>query len=150
MSGIDTIVQEVIIASSPQSIFEELLIWGESSWWPKKSLMRFINLSGTREESSVYLQKTRLPFGPSWHTRNEAVDSKNLRIRRIFLDGMFEGFEELSVERLQDNVFKAVYAFNYRVKGLINKIMWNLVFKRLHIKNIDLILGSLKRYLERK
>lgn len=150
MSVSNTIVQEAIIASSPQSIFEELLIWGESSWWPKKSLMQFINLSGKREESSVYLQKTRLPLGPSWHTRNEVIDPQSLHIRRIYLDGMFEGFEELSVEKLKDNAFKAVYKFSYHIKGLINKIMWNLMFKRLHIKNIDLILGSLKRYLETK
>lgn len=143
------IVQEAMIASSPQEIFEELLIWGEANWWPKKSLMRFINLSGARKQSTVYLQKTKLPFGPAWHTRNEIVDSQNLRLKRIFLDGMFDGFEELSVERLKDNASKAIYAFNYRIKGLINKIMWNLIFKRLHIKNIDLILSSLKRYLEK-
>ena len=148
MSEIDTIVQEAIIVSSPQSIFEELLTWGESSWWPKKSLMQFKNLSGKREKSSVYLQKVRLPFGPSWHTRNEIIDPENLRIKRVFLDGMFDGFEELSVEKLQDNAFKAVYKFSYRIKGLINKIMWSLLFKRLHTKNIVLILGSLKRHLE--
>ena len=150
MSVNETIVQEVVIASNPQAIFEELLIWGEASWWPKEALMRFINLSGKREEATVYLQKTKLPFGPAWHTRNEIIDNQNLRIRRIFLDGMFDGFEELIVERLQENVFKAIYIFNYQVKGLINKVMWSLIFKRLHIKNINLILNSLKRYLEKR
>lgn len=143
------IKQSIAINAGYDSVFNELLLWGQSRWWPKNSLMRLENLSGEIKEKTLYLQKVGLPFAPSWHTRNEVVDKDKLYIKRTFLDGMFEGYEELSVLKSKD-VSEAVYNFDYKIKGVFNKLMWKLVFKKLHIRNIDLILESLKKHLERK
>jgi len=140
--------QSVFINADCAKIFDELLLWGQSRWWPKSSLMRFENLSGDIKEGTLYLQKVKLAFGPIWHTKNEAVNAEKLYIKRVFLDGLFEGFEELSV--LKDkSACEVVYNFNYKIKGAFNKRVWKLVFKKLHIKNIGLILKTLKNYLEK-
>ena len=58
----DLIRQEIDIEGQPQSIFKELLLWGESSWWPKSSLMRFENLSGKVDSSTLYLQRVKFLY----------------------------------------------------------------------------------------
>jgi len=143
----ETIHQEIIIAAAKGSIFQELLLWGEAEWWPKRSLMRFINLSHTIGENALYLAQVKLPYGPHWHMRNELVDEKAGCIRRVFLDGMFKGFEELRIVPQKD-CFKVIYTFCVRVRGFLNRLMWKYVFRNRHIKNIAGILVSLKLYLQ--
>ncbi|MCQ9205851.1 MAG: hypothetical protein NG737_06035 [Omnitrophica bacterium] len=145
----DLIRQEIAIEAEPEAIFRELLIWGQSSWWPRSSLMRFKNLSGKIDTQTLYLQKVKFPFAPSWHTKNTEVSESKFYIKRCFLDGMFKGFEELLISEYSQRSKKVAYCFNYEVNGFINKIMWKTVFKRLHINNINLVLGSLKKFLEK-
>ena len=140
--------QQISIKSDPKSIFKELLSWGRSNWWPK-ILMQFRDLSEDIQEGTVYLQKVNLPFGPKWHTRNTLIKSTTYYIQRTFLGGIFDGFEELTVIPKED-VSEVVYCFHYIVRGTINKLLWSFFFKRLHEKNINLILTSLKQYLEEK
>lgn len=143
------IKQQIPIKADPKSIFRELLSWGRSSWWPKKNAMQIKELSRQIDEGSVYLQRINLPFGPKWHTRNTLIKSTTYYIQRTFLDGIFDGFEELMVIP-KENVSEVVYCFHYIIRGKINKLLWFLFFKRLHEKNIDLILTALKQYLEEK
>jgi hypothetical protein len=143
------ITQHILIKAKPADVFSELIEWGESLWWPKHCLMKFINLSGEIKQGTVYLQKVKIPFGPSWHSRNEAIDKEKMYIIRILLDGIFSGLEELSVKTLNGNS-KVIYNFNARVKGSLNRFLWRLVLQRLHMRNIDRILGALKRYLEKR
>lgn len=144
----EVIIQDVLISSRAELIFQELLSWGEAKWWPKSSLMRFVNLSGKVQEGTVYLQRVKLPFGPKWHTRNEAVDNDNFYIKRVFLDGLFDGFEELKILQLEEKKCKVLYSFNFKVRGVVNRLMWKISFRQAHISNIDKILYSLKSYLE--
>lgn len=150
----EVIIQDVLIDSRAELIFQELISWGEAKWWPKSSLMRFVNLSGKVQEGTVYLQIVRLPFGPKWHTRNEAVDNDNFYIKRVFLDGIFSGFEELKILQLEEKKCKILYSFNYsfnfKVRGVVNRLMWKIFFRQAHISNIDKILYFLKSYLEGK
>ncbi|MFH1504912.1 MAG: hypothetical protein ABIH08_05980 [Candidatus Omnitrophota bacterium] len=141
------IKQSIAINADYLKIFEELLFWGQSQWWPKNSLMRFENLTKDIREKTLYLQKIKLPFGPKWHSVNETIDRNKLYIKRVFLDGLFEGCEELSVLKGKGTP-EVVYCFNYKVKGFFNKLIWKILFKKLHIKNINLVLQSLKNYLE--
>jgi hypothetical protein len=148
MNSNEIITQTVTIKAEGEKIFKELIMWGESEWWPKNCLMEFNNLSENVKEGTLYFQRVKLPFKLGWHTRNEVVDKERLYIKRTFLDGMFEGFEELKIVALYENLCEVVYSFCYRVKGIINQLMWKVVFRRLHINNINAILKSLKGYLE--
>jgi hypothetical protein len=131
-------------------IFKELVKWGESLWWPQGSLMSFKNLTQEIKEGTIYLQKVKLPFGPSWHTRNEVIDDKNFYIKRVFLDGIFsQGYEEIYLKE-ENNLKKVIYTFSVSPHGVLNKILWRLVFRKLHIKNLKKILNALKIYKEKK
>lgn len=143
------IAQSVLIKAAPGSIFKELVVWGQGQWWPRKCLMEFMNLSGRIGEGTVYLQKVKIPFAPRWHTKNEIVDNNKFYIKRVFLDGMFRGFEEVNLYSQDESLCKAEYSFNCNICGFINRVIWNRLFEKLHKKNIDLILASLKRYMER-
>ena len=146
----ETIAQQILIEAPAGVIFEQLCLWGESPWWPKSSLMKFSNLSGAVQEDTVYVQKVALPGGPSWHTRNSVVDKKDLYIKRVFVDGMFDGFEELRVvppER--DNSCDVIYTFTASIKGGVNRLMWGFLFRDLHTQNIDLVLKRLKAWVEK-
>ena len=148
MSESEKIVQKITIIADSRRVFQELLTWGESNWWPQGSLMRFINLTGEINEDTVYLQKVSLPCGPCWHTRNELIDHKKLRIKRVFLDGMFQGYEELHIKPGEAGIISIVYTFHYQIKGIVNRIVWDVLFKKLHKDNITSIFRALKKYME--
>lgn len=143
------VTQDILINAKSQDIFRELIEWGESLWWPKHSLMKFINLSGETKQGTVYWQKVGIPLGPGWHSRNETIDTESRYIKRVFLDGMFSGFEEIKVERLNGNC-KVVYIFNCIARSVFNRFLWKTVFYKMHMRNIDLILDSLKDFMEKK
>lgn len=132
-----------------EEAYAQIILWGEAGWWPKNSLMRFVRcknpsviVRGTR-----YRQEVLLPFAPSWDVEVEKIDDKS--ITRRFLNGMFAGRETVSLVSLKDGI-NVFYVMNYKINGLFNKIMWPLVFERLHNRNIEAILENLKKYLEEK
>ena len=142
------IKQKISIKADPKRIFKELQLWARSKWWPK-ILLHFKDLPQDLSEGSIYLQKLRLPFGPKWRTKNTLIKPGTFYIQRTFLDGIFDGFEELIVEP-KEEATEVIYCFHYIIKGFVNGLLWNFFFKRINIKNINLILHSLKKYLEEK
>lgn len=145
----EKITQKIAIAAPPADIFEQLLVWGESVWWPAKCLMHFENLSGFIGEDTVYRQKVKAPLGPSWRSRNEVVDRKSFYIKRVFSQGMFEGLEEVRLEPAADGA-QAVYSFCIEVKGWLNRFVWQRWGRRSHKKNINRVLVALKQHVEGK
>ena len=137
----------IVVDSEPSAVRSEILWWGESPWWPKNSLMRFVRLTerpltkGTR-----YKQEVTLPFGPSWEV--EIEDLTDTSITRHFLNGMFKGFETVSFAG-EAGKLEIRYKMHYEVQGSINRILWSLIFENLHNSNIEAILASLKSYLEK-
>jgi ribosome-associated toxin RatA of RatAB toxin-antitoxin module len=142
------LTQKVVVRGKPGAVFDELLKWSEAEWWPHIP-MKFIRVSEQVGENALYLQRAKIPFGPKWHTKVACIDRERKYIKRDFLDGMFKGGYEEVFLREHDNVIDVLYNFCYEVKNPINKILWNSVFRRLHIKNINFILNSLKDYIER-
>lgn len=137
----------IMIACQPQMAFEEIVCWGESFWWPKKSLMCFKRLTqGEVREGTVYRQRVLLPFGPSWKAK--VVRLTGSGITRAFSDGMFEGDETVSIAARADGL-EVLYEMRYCLHGVFNRLMWRLIFNKLHDRNIEMILRNLKEYLER-
>ena len=134
------------IASPPSRLYPEIVKWGEGEWWPQGSFMKFVNLSGRREEGAVYLMKVCLPFGPGWYARITEL-KEDESVRRDFIDGMFAGYEVVSIEDAPGGS-RLCYRMHYRVKGFFNRIIWSLIAQRLHNRNIRRILRALKNYLE--
>ncbi len=136
----------IYIQGSLEKAQWETQVWGEASWWPKDSLMRFERKeTGPLKVGTRYCQKVLLPFAPSWDV--EITVLNNVRVTRKFLNGMFEGEETVSCVPVPHGV-TVTYCMQVRVKGFLNRILWALVFERLHNKNIEAILAHLKRYME--
>ncbi len=136
------LIEEVPLAM----VGQEIILWGEASWWPKKSLMKFTRL--TRGEIAVgtrYEQKVLLPFAPHWEVEvTKIIPGKE--IERTFLNGMFQGNESVQLEERYNGI-KVSYSMQFQIQGWFNNVMWYLVFQKLHDKNIIMILTALHDYI---
>ena len=137
----------ILIEEVPLDVVgQEIILWGEASWWPKKSLMKFTRL--TKGEISVgtrYDQKVLLPFAPKWNVEITKI-IPGREIERTFLNGMFQGKESVQLEERYNGI-KVSYSMHYQIQGWFNNMMWHLVFQKLHDKNINMILSALQDYI---
>lgn len=136
----------IFIEASAWEIYPEILLWGESVWWPKNSQMRFIRKApGGIKVSTRYIQKVLLLFGPQWEVEVNTIEP-NKKVGRRFLNGIFKGGEWVELEPTAIGT-KVNYAMDFEINGAINKILWNLFFRKLHDRNLEMILTSLKDFI---
>lgn len=128
-------------------IYRELLIWGESEWWPKDCPMRYTRLTeGDVRVGTRYLQKVQKPMGPEWET--EVISATEGReVSRKFTKGMFTGVERLYIIPAM-GANELHYMMDFEVVGNINRLMWEGLYKGKHDENIRKVLLALKRHLE--
>lgn len=140
-------IHKISIEAKVKKVVPEIIRWGEAPWWPKNCQMRFERLTapGPVAKGTRYRQSVLLPFAPSWSVEVERVTDSS--ITRSFLDGMFTGFETVSVKPDRYDAL-LTYEMHFRLNGMANKILWRLAFRRMHNANIEAILASLKRYCE--
>ncbi len=139
----------ILIEAPGGLVVPEVFLWGEASWWPKNSLMKFTRLTpGEIQVGTKYQQKILLPLAPQWEAAvTRLVPGKE--IERTFLNGMFKGKETVTIEE-RYNGTKVDYLMQYHVLGIWNKIVWPLMFERLHDQNIEMIFKSLRDYVMNK
>lgn len=130
-----------------KELFKQILLWGEAQWWPKKSLMRFVNESGTQvtRVGSVYLQRVRLLCGPRWHARVDTIDEEK-SITRVFIDGMFQGYERVSIRESGPKSLNVSYYMDVSMK-IVDYWLWKMLFQRLHDGMLRSILSALQEYM---
>lgn len=138
----------IVIQSDPLSVRSEIIRWGEAPWWPERSLMRFVRTTPRPvQRGTRYRQEVLLPFAPTWGVEVESIT--DMGITRRFLNGMFKGFETVSLKPQRDAV-EVNYRMHYEIQGFCNRFLWFLFFRNLHDKNIEDILANLKEFLEKK
>lgn len=139
----------IFIEASADLIAPEIILWGEAQWWPKNSSMKFTRLTpGEIQVGTKYHQKVLLPLAPKWEVEvTRLVPGK--AIERTFLSGMFKGREIVTLDE-RYNGTKVEYAMHYEVLGILNQILWQLFFQRLHDQNIQMILKALQGYVTSK
>ena len=127
----------------------EVMLWGEAQWWPKDFPVQYVReTQGEIQVGTCYKQKILKPVGLSW-TVEVTKFVPNRLIERTFQKGILEGYEIVKVEE-RSNGARIDYELHYSLKGLINKILWPLVFEKHHDKNIEHLLLSLKNYMTQK
>lgn len=140
--------QVLINTKDTGRVFEQIILWGEASWWPKNCRMKFMRIGNSPVQiGTMYYQKVLLPFAPRWLALVTDI-SKNKSISRRFLDGLLDAEETVSISQDQDKL-KLEYFMNYRIKGYLNNALWKVFFHHMHDRNIELILNNLKKYLEK-
>jgi len=136
----------IFIEASAAEIFPQILLWGEANWWPEKSQMRFIKeTSGDINVGTRYIQKVLLPFAPQWEVEVDCIVS-NQKVGRKFLNGIFNGREYVELEPTAIGT-KVNYVMNFEINGSVHKVLWNLFFRKLHDRNLTMILSSLKDFI---
>lgn len=140
--------QVIIDSQDIEHAFNEIVLWAEALWWPKKCTMKFTRLGDLPiQKGTMYRQEVLLPFAPCWVTVVTDI-IENRSISRRFLDGLLDGQETVGVLPYEEKI-KVEYFMQYRIKGRINNILWKICFRNMHDYNLKLILTNLKQYLER-
>ena len=139
----------ILIEAPADLIVPEVILWGEAVWWPKNSSMKFTRLTpGEIQAGTKYRQKVLLPLAPTWEAEvTRLVPGKE--IERTFLNGMFKGKETVTLEE-RYNGTKVEYVMHYEVLGILNRILWQLFFRKMHDRNIEMILKALQNYVTTK
>ena len=139
----------IFIEALVEIISPEITLWGEASWWPKKSSMKFTRLTDQPVGvKTKYRQEVLLPLAPKWEAEVTRL-IPNKEIERTFLNGMFKGKETVSLEE-RYNGTKVEYLMQYEVVGIFNKILWKLFFRKMHDQNIEMIFHALKEDIAKK
>ena len=147
----DNILQKVFIncGFSEERVFEEIVSWAESDWWPKDLPMQIKRISGQPGKDALYLQKAKVVFGPKWRTKEAVVDPERKYVKRVFLDGVFKGgYEEVFIDF--EGGRKVCYNFSCSISNLAFRLAWKLGFRKMHKKNISRILKALKKHIEER
>ena len=138
----------VAVNAAIDRVFKEVVLWGEAKWWPKDCMMGFIR-SGNSEikVGTRYRMKVALPFGPGWDAQVSDL-APNSKISREFLNGMFVGFEAVSVKAIDLKTAEILYSMQYQLRNWWDRLFWAICGERLHNRNIVMILNSLKKFIE--
>ncbi len=108
--------------------------------------MRFIRkTSGDLKVGTQFTQKVLLPWAPDWDVQVTKLIPESV-IERTFLNGIFKGKETVRVVALEENKTKVDYVLEYEVQGFLNRLLWPVLFERLHNYNIEMILTALKKF----
>ena len=136
----------VFIEAPIDIVGPEAILWGEAEWWPTKCSMRFTKRTeGDVREGTEYEQKVVMPLGPKWIVKVTKIIPDRM-VRRDFKAGILKGYEVVKVEE-RSNGARIDYELYYKVRGLVNKILWALIYRKKHDENIDLILNALKDHV---
>ena len=103
--------------------------------------------SGAVQAGTRYRQKVLLPLAPSWDVEVTSITQDS--ITRKFLNGMFTGEETVNLHPKAQGL-EVQYLMHYQINGVLNNVLWKLMFERLHNSNIEAILQNLKKDLERQ
>lgn len=126
----------------------EAMLWGDAQWWPTKCSMRFTKKTeGDVRVGTEYEQKVLMPFGPKWIVKVTKI-IPNRMVRRDFKTGILEGYEVVRVGE-RSNGTRIDYELYYKIRGLVNKILWLFIYRKKHDENMVLILNALKDHVMR-
>jgi len=142
-------LHSILIEAQPKDVFPQILLWGESKWWPKNSQMKFIRETpGEIKIGTRYLQRVLLPLAPQWEVEVNIIEPGK-KVGRKFLNGIFSGVEWVELEPVV-GLTKVKYIMNFEVNGILNRGLWNLFFRRLHDRNLEVILANLRDFIVNK
>ncbi len=144
-SSFSVIHQFLFLEVPIQAVSDQLMIWGESSWWPKDCLWKYIRQTdGEIRVGTEYVIKINKPSAADWSVQVTQLLPNRL-IERTFTKGLFKGFERIMLEE-RANGTRIDYELHFKIRGLLNIFLWPFV-RRQYIQTINKVLTSLKNYL---
>ncbi|MHB8173206.1 MAG: SRPBCC family protein [Nitrospirota bacterium] len=137
----------VEINAPVDAIYREIVLWGESEWWPDDSPMKYSRSdSGKVKVGTRFRQKVHRPFAPEWDVEVISI-TPGYEISRRFISGMFRGTDRVYIAANGKNN-EVHFLMDYEIIGSINRVLWKLAYRRMHDENITRILRAMKAELE--
>lgn len=127
----------------------ESLLWGEASWWPKNSLIRFRRTS--QQELGVgatYEINLNFPI-PQKSVAEVTQYEPGRLVVRTFKEGFFKGSESVRAEE-RANGTRVEYEMRYMVSEPVKKIFWDLFLRKSYIAAINKVFLSLQAHCVKK
>lgn len=143
----DTVIHQFVFIEVPiEVVSSEVILWGESSWWPQNSLWKYHRMTdGEIRVGTQYNIKINKASAQDWTAEVTQLLPQKL-IERTFIKGMFKGFEIVTMEE-RANGTRIDYELHFKIQGPLNLILWPFVFRKQYVETITLILNSMKNYL---
>lgn len=139
----------IAVYAPVEEIFAQLVVWGESGWWPADCPMRYTRLTGGDVRVGTrYLQKVERPFGPQWEVEVESI-TPGREVSRRFVKGMFTGFERVYIIK-EITGTEVHYMMDFEIPGTKDRFLWNNFYRAKHDENLAKVLAAMKHYLEGK
>ena len=137
----------ITINAPVDAIYREIVLWGESAWWPDESPMKYSRTDlGEVRVGTCFHQKVYKPFAPEWDVEVISI-TPGYEISRRFITGMFRGTDQVYIKQ-SEKANEVHFLMDYEVMGGINRILWKLAYRRMHDENIVRILNAMKSALE--
>lgn len=144
-----TLHQFIFVEAPTFVVSEQMLNWGESSWWPKDSLWMFVRLTDQPiRVGTKYTIKINKPSARDWQAEVSQFVPGQM-IERKFTRGMFRGYERIRIEE-RANGTRVDYDLHVWILGLFDIFLWPFVLRKQYTDTISKILNALKVYAERK
>ena len=125
----------------------EAMLWGEGTWWPQKSLTRFEKISdGPVAVGARFKIKIAKLMTPSVLVEVTKCVPNNI-LEFTFKSGMFKGGHEVIKIEERANGTRIDYTLSYRIKGILNQILWPLLYNKQYEENSKLVMNALKEHV---
>ncbi len=137
----------VFIETPVDLVWPEIVLWSESSWWPKTSIIQYKKKSAEegQKPGTGYIGRLRKPLFPKWEIEITLLEPRR-EVRRTAIQGMLKGEEDIKLET-RYNGTRVDYSLHYEIRGFWNKIFWRFFYYHWYDRSIDLILTSLQGYV---
>ncbi len=137
----------VTINAPVDAIYREVVLWGESRWWPDESPMKYSRKDSAEVRVGTrFHQKVYRPFAPEWEVEVVSITPGH-GISRRFISGMFRGTDKVYIKPGEKSS-EVHFLMDYEITGGMNRILWRLAYRRMHDGNIVRILNAMKSALE--
>ncbi|MFA5088851.1 MAG: SRPBCC family protein [Candidatus Omnitrophota bacterium] len=136
----------VFVEVPVEIVSPEIIQWGEASWWPRHSRIKFVRKAqGELGVGTRYKESLGGLFGLHWDV--EVTKLVPLRgIEWTILNGLLKGYEAVTME-WRYNGTRIDYELHYQIPGWFNKIFWNFFYRKSHQQGIKMIMDDLRRHL---
>ena len=125
----------------------EAMAWGQGTWWPQKSLTHFVKAAeGEVGVGTRFKIKIAKPMTPAVLVEITNFIPNNI-LEFTFKSGMFKGGHEVIKIEERANGTRVDYTLNYRIKGILNQILWPLLYHKQYAENSKLIMTVLKEHV---
>jgi len=120
------------------------LLWGDPGWWPSAGPFKFSKITngdeGLGTQYDFQLAGFLAPAGISEVTQYEPRQV----IERTFRRGFFVGYEVVQISE-RANGTRIDYEMHYQVTGVVQRLLWDVFYKKKFILAVEAVLEALKQ-----